>query len=308
LAPNWGENLPWAIILAGGEGTRLRPLTRVLAGDERPKQFCKVIGGETLLQQTTRRVGNLVRPERTLVVVTQSQAHYLDSPLFDTPVLTQPQDRGTAPAILYSLLSISGHDPNAHVALFPADHYFANDAVFMSYVAQAFGAVKQRSDLIILLGIVPHSPEVDYGWIQPGARVRGVAHEALFEVQQFWEKPPRVAAEQLLAMGCLWNSFVVISSAHALLNLMQKTVPDLCEAFHDAQEVLGERALGDFAEIIYAQIPSVDFSEEVLSAQPKSLAVLPVAGAGWVDVGRPERVRALLNRTAAQVHLYGRSA
>jgi len=308
LAPNWADNLPWAIILAGGEGTRLRPLTRVLAGDERPKQFCKIIGGETLLQQTTRRVGGLVRPERTVVVVTRSQARYLDSPLFDTPVLAQPQDRGTAPAILYSLLSISSHDPNAHVALFPSDHYFADDAVFMGHVAQAFGAVKQRPDLVILLGIVPHSPEVDYGWIQPGARVRGVAHEALFEVQQFWEKPPRVAAEQLLAMGCLWNSFVVVSSADALLGLMQRTVPDLCDAFHDAQAVLGNRALSDFAEIIYSQIPSVDFSREVLSPHPHALTVLPVANAGWVDVGRPERVRALLNQTAAQLRLYGQSA
>ena len=83
-------------------------------------------------------------------MVTRSQAHFLDSPLVETRVLTQPQDRGTAPAILYSLLSISSHDPNAHVALFPADHYFADDAVFMSHVAQAFGAVKQRPDLIIL--------------------------------------------------------------------------------------------------------------------------------------------------------------
>jgi len=253
-------------------------------------------------------LGWLVRPERTLVVVTRSHAHFLDSRLAATPVLIQPENRGTAPAILFSLLSIESKDPDGHVALFPADHYFANDVVFMRHVAQAFAAVRQRPDLIILLGIVPQAPEVDYGWIQPGAPVRGVEHRSLFQVQQFWEKPPRVVAEQLFEMGCLWNSFVIVSSVRALYGLMRRTVPDLCEAFHDAQAVLGSRVIGDLAKAIYSQIPSVDFSGEVLSQSPDSLSVLPVAGAGWVDVGRPEQLRALISRTAAQPNLYGQPA
>ncbi|MEI9814276.1 MAG: sugar phosphate nucleotidyltransferase [Acidobacteriota bacterium] len=289
-------NRPWAVILAGGEGTRLRPLTKILAGDDRPKQFCKVIGGETLLQQTTRRLGQLVQPEKTLTVVTRTHAHFLDPGVSPQSVLVQPENRGTAPAILYSLLTIASREPGAHVGLFPADHYLANDAVFMKQVARAFGAIRQRPDLIITIGVVPYGPEVDYGWIEPGLPIEGVANGSLFEVRQFWEKPSRAAAEQLFAMGCLWNSFVIIGSVRSLVGLMRRAVPDLCEAFHDAQQILGTTAVDDLINVIYRQIPTVDFSRDVLAACPTSLTVLPVAHAGWVDVGRPDRVRTLLSK------------
>jgi mannose-1-phosphate guanylyltransferase len=115
----------WAVILAGGDGTRLKPLTRRIAGDDRPKQFCSVLGKGTLLEETHRRAALELAPERTLYVVNRLHEPYYASILFDQPsanLVTQPSNRGTAPAILYSLLRIAAIDPNALVAFFPSDH------------------------------------------------------------------------------------------------------------------------------------------------------------------------------------------
>jgi mannose-1-phosphate guanylyltransferase len=213
--------------------------------------------------------------------------------------LIQPENRGTAPAILYSLFAIAAKEPGAHVGVFPSDHYFSNDDAFTRHVARAFGAVRQRPDLVIILGVVPTAPETDFGWIETGAPLEGVANGSLFSVRQFWEKPPREAAERLLGMGCLWNSSVIIGSVRALVGLIQKAAPDLCHAFRDAQLVLRKTAIADLAKAIYQQIPVVDFSRDVLAARPASLSVLPMANAGWVDVGRPERVLSLLSKRSA---------
>src|SRR5688572_5951108 len=100
----------WAVILAGGDGTRLQPLTRTISGDDRPKQFCPIIGGRTLLDQTSRRVALSVPPAQTLTVVTQTHERFYKSLLKDLPkdrLLVQPENKGTAPAILFSLLRVA---------------------------------------------------------------------------------------------------------------------------------------------------------------------------------------------------------
>src|ERR1700730_6894670 len=161
----------WAVILAGGDGERLRPLTRLIAGEERPKQFCSFLGGETLLEQTRRRIAIAVPPSQTLIVVTEAHEPFYTSLLSDVPpdrVIEQPMNRGTAPAILYSLLHLAAVAPAATVAFFPSDHYLSDEERFMAHVAFAFEAADRNPHLITLLGIAPENPEVEYGWIGPG--------------------------------------------------------------------------------------------------------------------------------------------
>jgi len=120
----------WAIILAGGDGTRLRSLTRTIAGDERPKQFCSILGEETLLEQTRRRAALTVPPAQVMFALTRSHEDFYDSLLADVSaqqLVVQPKNAGTAVAILYSLLRLSHLDPKSMVVILPSDHYISDD-------------------------------------------------------------------------------------------------------------------------------------------------------------------------------------
>ncbi len=135
----------WAVILAGGDGTRLQSMTRAITGDSRPKQFVPLIGGATLLDQTRRRVARSVTPAQTFVIITEKHRRFYESLVPELSrglLLEQPENKGTAPAILYALLRVATRSPQAIVALFPSDHFFADDEEFMSHVDTAFDAAR----------------------------------------------------------------------------------------------------------------------------------------------------------------------
>jgi len=150
-----GKGSLWAVVLAGGEGVRLRPLVRHLWGDERPKQFSPLLGTRTLLRQTLDRVGLLMPPERTIVVTLQAHARYLDREFGKWPrphILSQPENRGTAAGILLAAQWIETRDPGAAMVCFPSDHLVLEEAAFMAHVAKMAAFVEREPQWIVLLG------------------------------------------------------------------------------------------------------------------------------------------------------------
>lgn len=279
----------YAVILACGDARETGSLSRATAAQERPRQFCDLCGGGSLLDLTLQRVTCVIPPERTSVVVNRR-----DEPFFGRlareagRVIIQPESRGTAPAILYGLLSVRQQNPEAMIAIFPADHYFRNEIAFMMRVRSAFRLIERRPELIILLGIVPDGPATECAWIEPGDPVPGTVETAVMRIHRFWDHVPMPQAELLLARGCLCNSLVVVGSVDALLLLVQDGAPLLYRAFEPLCPMLGTVEEADAAQRIYSNLLNLDFYSEVLARNPQFLSVLPVAECGWLDTGGPK--------------------
>lgn len=288
----------FAIILAGGEGSRLRKLTRAITGDERPKQYCPIVNGETLLDVTRRRVALKIDPARTHFSLTAKHGRFFRPVLGDLPkerLAIQPENKGTVPAILFNLLRISRTDPAATVAIFPSDHYFSDDARFMEKVETAFQAVDVDPQTVAVLGIEPESAETAYGWIEPAESLFGGLANSVSRVRGFWEKPSPQAAREMMARGCLWNSFVLVGKVAKMLAMIERCLPELTRVFKAASRSFG--SLGEAATMrsVYAWIAESSFSSEVLERSANELFVLRVADVSWSDWGEPARVIGTLN-------------
>lgn len=300
------SNERWAIILAGGDGTRLRSMTRAITGDNRPKQFVPVIGGMTLLDQTRRRVARSVARDRTLLVVTEKHRRFyqpLTKTISPRLLLEQPQNKGTAPAILYPLMRLAAKSPDAIVALFPSDHYFADDEEFMSHIDAAFDIVELQPATVTLLGITATSPETEYGWIEPQRSILGRAKRSVTRVSRFWEKPNAKLAASLMERGCLWNSFVMVGRVDALLKMTRAALPELYSDFTAIAPTFESAAERKAVRALYNRIKDSNFSHQVLAVRPQDLAVMRVEDVGWSDLGEPTRVLSTLARLGLQSEL-----
>jgi len=292
----------WAIILAGGDGVRLRALTRKIYGQDVPKQFCSVVGKETLLDQTRRRAALSVDSEKSIFVVSHAHERFYASQLSGVPsarLVTQPQNRGTAPAVLYSLLRLAKLAPEGSVAIFPSDHYVEDAAEFMRHVDLAFQTVRAHPEFTVLLGIKPETAETEYGWIEPSQAPVAEASCA-FRVRRFWEKPGLELAHDLVRRGCLWNSFVMVARLSTLLGIIATAAPDLYRRFNRIRRTFSTPVEEAAIRALYRDLDSLNFSEQVLEKNPLNLAVLPVFGVAWSDLGEPHRVMDVLARTGAR--------
>src|ERR1700722_17096015 len=235
LHPGTSPRHRWGIVLAGGDGVRLRELTEWVWGDHRPKQFCPILSERTLLEETRHRAERSAPPEQILYSATQAHEEYYLPSLADRlpQTIVQPSNRGTAPAILSALMRIALTDPNAIVAILPCDHYYSPESAFTATLESAFAIAEQRSRSVVLLGIEPKGPDVEYGWIEVGEMIRG--RSGLFQVGAFREKPPLPQAEALLKAGSLWNTFVMVGRVSAFLEIGRATVPDLLQVLESWQ-------------------------------------------------------------------------
>jgi mannose-1-phosphate guanylyltransferase len=218
----------WAVLLAGGDGARLQSLTQKIASDCRPKQFCQIYDGKSLLTQTRERIATLFNCRRTLCVVTRAHEKYYREGHRDadnSEILIQPQNRGTAVAIGTALIRIAGVEPDALITFFPCDHFYADNEAFVETIRSAETFARTHPKSLVLVGAEAHYPETEYGWIEPGMPLLG--ERTLLSVLRFWEKPDVSTARELLSRGCLWNTFVVIGYADTFLEMMRSRIPDV---------------------------------------------------------------------------------
>lgn len=282
---------PWAIVLAGGDGTRLQGLTREIDGDARPKQFSKIFGDQSLLSHTRERLKPIFGDNRSMFVVTKKHDSFYAAELADVDpsrVLEQPANRGTGVAIIAALLQLLD-EVDAIVGIFPSDHYYADNAAFAATVKSAINVSSEHDDSIVLIGAKPEWPEVEFGWIEPGLVITNGTRTPLFGVSRFCEKPRPAEARSMMRKGGLWNTFITIGRASAFLKLLSATVLS-------AMTRMAEAIAGGDLQSVYNEIETIDFSKHVLSMDTSGLLVMPDNMSGWADLGNQARVIDALDR------------
>jgi mannose-1-phosphate guanylyltransferase len=282
----------WALVLAAGDGSRLRGLTRNERGITIPKQFCSLQGGPCLLQEALQRAATVAPLQRICSVVSEQHRQWwlpILSYLLEPNIIAQPLNRGTAYGILLPLLRIFERDPDATVVLLPADHYLRDEEVMALSLRRAADLANADSASIYLLGVEPDEPDTELGYILPVSRER----DAAVGVLRFIEKPNEIRARVLLDQGALWNVFIMAASVRTLLSLFDSRYASTIAAMRGFE--------GANLEDLYEHLSSVDFSRDVLEGKESMLRVLTVPHCGWTDLGTPERVGAILDRLGDSV-------
>lgn len=276
----------YPVIMAGGSGTRFWPLSRQLF----PKQLLRIIGDETLIQQTMRRVVSGTPPERVMISTNPAQAESIrvqlsewKDALKDNFVL-EPEGRNTAPAIALVALELIRRDPDAIMLVVPADHIIKGQRDFDAAVALAASLAQQG--LLVTFGIKPIRPETGYGYIKPDAkRVLGRRGTLKgYRVGRFVEKPNAVKAAQYLKAGnYYWNSGMFVWRAATILEEIRRHQPVLARGIDGIGRLIGQGTAKTAIDEEYRRLPSISIDTGVMEKSDKA-AVVPV-GFRWSDVG-----------------------
>ncbi|HEV8331236.1 MAG TPA: sugar phosphate nucleotidyltransferase [Steroidobacteraceae bacterium] len=294
----------WSLVLAGGDGNRLRALTTRPCGTSVPKQYCSLHGGQSLLEDAIARAQRVVAPDRVCTIVAQqhrewwTESQALLEALERGNLIVQPRNLGTGIGILYSLLHLLAKDPQAQLVLLPADHYVRDETTLNGALRQALERLDRNADRPILLGLQPDEPDTDFGYVLPGDPDPLGGHL----VARFIEKPGYSVAREIIDAGGLWNTFIMVASARTLLDLF---LPRYAALVMEMQVSLakGQTAgspTGSWPALLslYDRLPELDFSRDLLEGHAADLCVLRVPPCGWSDLGTPRRVGEIVQRFA----------
>lgn len=277
------------VILSGGSGTRLWPLSR----PELPKQFLALVGEDTMLRLTVARTAGMRAAGHPLIVAGVAHGDLLDKQLpGDTPLILEPSARNTAPAIALAALAVE--DPTTALLVMPSDHVIADVAAFHRAIEAALPLV--ADGWLMTLGIAPDAPETGYGYIALGASIADGAQA----VDRFVEKPDRETAEAMLAAGnYVWNAGIFLFRADAYLAALGESRPDILAASTAAFEKgtrEGRRILPDAGTFASCPSDSIDYA---VMEKASKVGCVPV-DMGWSDVGSWDTLHAIADKDAAE--------
>ncbi|HET7435123.1 MAG TPA: mannose-1-phosphate guanylyltransferase [Thermoanaerobaculia bacterium] len=251
-----------ALILAGGAGTRLWPLS----SDENPKQFLRLFEGRSLLQRTWDRVARVLPPEQIFI---STNARYREKCLEQLPALkaenivAEPARRNNAPAIALSCFAIEAKLGDAAIALLPADHFITEEDEFLRVLDRCW-SFAERNDYLVTIALTPDEPNTGYGYLELGEELE----PGVIGLRRFVEKPDRARAEEFLRAGnYAWNGGIFIWRASVFRNALRETTPELLRT----------------SEASYGDMPATSIDYALLEKAPR---VATVRGDfGWSDVG-----------------------
>lgn len=272
----------YAVIMAGGRGTRFWPLSR----ESRPKQVLPIAGPEPMIRTTVDRILPLTPAKRVLVLTGAAHAGRVKDILPDLPpenIIIEPVGRNTAPCIGLAAHVILDRDPSGIMIVLPADHIITKTSVFCDLVL-AGASLAGREKALVTLGVKPTHPETGYGYIEAGTRGRDIHGHAAWPALAFHEKPSRDKAREYLAdKRFYWNSGIFIWGALTILERMQKLMPGLADSLKSLAEYWGGHDFETAINRIYPKLESISIDHGVME-KAGGVMVLP-ADIGWSDVG-----------------------
>jgi mannose-1-phosphate guanylyltransferase len=288
----------YAVILAGGSGTRLWPRSRT----EHPKQLLDLVSERTMLQETYDRIAPLV-PARNVLVITSWR--YVDDVRAQLPylgeeqIISEPEARGTAPPVALAALLLRERDPDAITFVLPADHAIQDAATFRKALVGA--AELAKDDFLVTLGILPTSPETGYGYIEAGDALPAANGMEARRVRRFTEKPNLETAQEFIASGrYFWNSGIFIWRGARILKEFGAHLPDMLAGL---EKILAGRSDVPVLSSSWLDLPNTTIDYGIME-KAREVAVIPL-DAGWSDVGSWASLFELMPRDGANNAVHG---
>lgn len=289
----------WILILAGGEGVRMRSTIETCLGESRPKQFCAFTGERTMLQHTIDRAMTLAPEEHIVTVICEGQRRFVAEQnghgrKHPGTVLEQPVNRGTAAAVFFGLSYISQCDPNATVLVLPSDHFAFPESQFLSQLEEALQyAERDSGNTLLLLGVEPDGPECDYGWIKTdNGRTKshhGQNGSKIQAVESLHEKPGPEAACDLYLEGRLWNTMIMAARIDTFWKLLEKHLPSMLRDFRFLQPGLARigspRKPNPYSRPLFSNLglgPGVVSNNEI-HPEEAGMRIVPILGRYWCE-------------------------
>jgi mannose-1-phosphate guanylyltransferase len=284
----------YALILSGGAGTRLWPLSR----RRKPKQFLDLVGDRTMLQDTVDRVSELIPGERIFVVAPpehRALIHEQLPELSNDHVVIEPYPRGNAAAIGLAMAALQAFDPDAVVAVLPSDHVVGKNRAFRNVLIAATAAAD--AGWLVTLGITPERADTGFGYIEAGDQLDLASPLPVFKVRRFIEKPKPDVAEKLLAAGGhYWNAGMFVWRVSAIIDAYREHLPKTAQALAALGEAIGSPRYESVLAEVWEETDrtTIDYG---IAERAKNMAVVP-ADIGWQDVGSWSRLADIVGASA----------